>query len=1147
MEAPDLKEREFAQQLKQCTGNEELDVILNYINWLEVNCPQKAVDGEVMKILSNTLTKFNETQYTNDTRYIGLLVKYMQVQPNAVELFQLAFNQGKGVECAVLYCAWANHLARIKNVRGANQIYQLGSEKNAKPTEQLQLAYLLFQMNVGRNFLGMSELEAFGSDVIDAFMTVYPPPQRLPQPQQNCSMQPKMDDQEWPVAVFDPENPSVLCCYPKKEIYNIKNHEFQYEEILALRHERKLQNPAVKEQNGAASIPACKKDDEELKCAVALFEPDNPRVVKCYPFKEVYAIENNEFQLEEVYAARYEKKLQEKMKTNLKEKRKTLLPNELADLTRNSFMIQDAEQQEAIKTKAAGKQAMLLQPSKLEKHGNDSASNEWSRNSQNADVTPHSMGSAPSGGFANQSHMNQSVTREVMNMVQDMWKSPSPVAAKMQPPPAMASIRKSSVHPTTATKTPFKLYTDQMDVDGTPANANKENPLCAPGQENKENPFCPPGQESAARRSLHPTTKTPFKLYTDQMDVDGTPQAKADSQPPVKQAFPSARFQRNQFVANDWTKNPQMDENAQSMASAVRPSCENQGASNMNQSVTREVMNIIQDMWKDSTPSPVKGKQAVSTAKAGSIPIYTDDDCDAATTAKRQPQPQAAAAGRNPPLAVNSRKSLLFDQQLKENHCPPQNFRVPAPRQGLRIGQDEVEMLPDSDFADTTCNTRAFQLALPSSTPLITHTMRGNPHAHALSMANRDSNNCSILLADGSQKPNTDLSIIMEASKEKYSSSSGSSSGVRTPYTINKLHHAEDIKEETEESQLEKLVSQITIDDNFDPFCPNFVANLLSSINFPQNHHAAHMVGIDRDVPLLPHNATVTLGNKEYRIESELGEGSYARVLRATTNKKIVGLKLQKPAFAWEYYIAKEIQTRLKSSPILKGFMSIDCAYMFRNASILEMDFAPFGNLLDAINKVKAASGKQIHVSIATLLSIQLFDIVDHLHKCRIIHGDVKPDNFVLFSIPSSDPHNICIKLIDFGRSIDMSLLPDGVEFRRVVKTEDFQCTEMRDGKPWTYQTDLFGLAGTTYLLLMGEYMKVTKRGNEWVLQKNLHRYLHREVWLPIYEELLNVESCSKLPNLSELRKKLQNLLVSMDQKWLSHCLMSFGNILQGR
>ncbi|RZF34442.1 hypothetical protein LSTR_LSTR012193 [Laodelphax striatellus] len=551
MDVLELKEREFAQQLKQCTGSEELDVILNYINWLEVNCPQKAQDDEVITVLSNTLTKFNESQYTNDIRYIELLVKYMQSQENALELYQLAFSQGKGVECAVLYCAWAHHLARMKNLTEANHVFQLGCERNAKPAQQLQLAYLLFQVNIGRRCLGMSELEAFGSDVINAFETLLP--QRVPQPTSQQHASHRDEVQNWRVAEFDLPHPTVVCCYPKKEIYSVENNEFQYEEILATRHEKKLKNPPAKDQNGAS-----KTNDKELQRVVAIFEPENPKFVKCYPFKEVYAIENNEFQLEEVYAARYEKKLQEIIKQREKEKRKSrasLHPNELADLTKNSFLIQEDEQKEAVCLENENDE--LPKPSNLDQPGSDLPSNEWDRN---AESTSHPMGSATR-------QMNQSVTREVMNMVQDMWKSPSPVAAKHQPSSAAPAIRKqNSVHP--ATKTPFKLYTDEMDVDGTPAQSNKENPF------------------GTVRKSvLQPTTKTPFKLYTDQMEVDGTPALKPkpdESQQPGKLAFSSSRFQMNQFVANDWTKKQQMNENPKSMASAVGPSCENSSASNMN-------------------------------------------------------------------------------------------------------------------------------------------------------------------------------------------------------------------------------------------------------------------------------------------------------------------------------------------------------------------------------------------------------------------------------------------------------------------------------------------------------------------------------------------------------------------------------------
>lgn len=50
---------------------------------------------------------------------------------------------------------------------------------------------------------------------------------------------------------------------------------------------------------------------------------------------------------------------------------------------------------------------------------------------------------------------------------------------------------------------------------------------------------------------------------------------------------------------------------------------------------------------------------------------------------------------------------------------------------------------------------------------------------------------------------------------------------------------------------------------------------------------------------------------------SEIGKGSYARVVRARTadeNSEHRALKIQKPSCPWEWYICKEIQHRLKDS-----------------------------------------------------------------------------------------------------------------------------------------------------------------------------------------------------------------------------------------
>lgn len=82
------------------------------------------------------------------------------------------------------------------------------------------------------------------------------------------------------------------------------------------------------------------------------------------------------------------------------------------------------------------------------------------------------------------------------------------------------------------------------------------------------------------------------------------------------------------------------------------------------------------------------------------------------------------------------------------------------------------------------------------------------------------------------------------------------------------------------------------------------------------------------------------------------------------------------------------------------------------------------------------------------------------------------------------------LQLIDFGRSIDMTLFPENTTFNRVVTTDGFTTIEMKLGKPWTYQIDLYGVANCGHCLLFGDYMKVAERDGIWNITKAIPRYL---------------------------------------------------------
>ena len=84
------------------------------------------------------------------------------------------------------------------------------------------------------------------------------------------------------------------------------------------------------------------------------------------------------------------------------------------------------------------------------------------------------------------------------------------------------------------------------------------------------------------------------------------------------------------------------------------------------------------------------------------------------------------------------------------------------------------------------------------------------------------------------------------------------------------------------------------------------------------------------------------------------------------------------------------------------------------------------------------------------------------------------------------------IKLIDFGRSIDMRAFDSSTQFTGSCNTSGFVCTEMKTGKPWSWQVryvvndhmmlvatptqvDYYALAATVYCLIHGNYMEVIR------------------------------------------------------------------------
>ncbi|XP_006899007.1 PREDICTED: mitotic checkpoint serine/threonine-protein kinase BUB1 [Elephantulus edwardii] len=289
----------------------------------------------------------------------------------------------------------------------------------------------------------------------------------------------------------------------------------------------------------------------------------------------------------------------------------------------------------------------------------------------------------------------------------------------------------------------------------------------------------------------------------------------------------------------------------------------------------------------------------------------------------------------------------------------------------------------------------------------------------------------------------------------------------------------------------------------------------------------------------LPHLKPKTefqLGSFIIYVDHLLGEGAFAQVyemiqedVNDTKHKQKFVLKVQKPANLWEFYIGTQLMERLKPS-VRDMFIRFYSAHFFQNGSVLVGDLYSYGTLLNAINLYKNTPEKVMPQALVLAFAVRMLYMIEQLHDCEIIHGDIKPDNFILGSrfLDQDDEEDDLatgLALIDLGQSIDMKLFPKGTAFTANCETSGFQCPEMLSNKHWNYQLDYFGVAATVYCMLFGTYMKLKKEGGVWKPEGPFRRLPHSEMWNEFFHSMLNIPDCQHLPSLDCLRQKLKKIL----------------------
>ncbi|KAF8250737.1 hypothetical protein K440DRAFT_597071 [Wilcoxina mikolae CBS 423.85] len=348
--------------------------------------------------------------------------------------------------------------------------------------------------------------------------------------------------------------------------------------------------------------------------------------------------------------------------------------------------------------------------------------------------------------------------------------------------------------------------------------------------------------------------------------------------------------------------------------------------------------------------------------------------------------------------------------------------------------------------------------------------------------------------------------------------------------------------------------------------------------------------GVTGNIPEPPLLEFITgQGGSAYTIRRELGKGAFAPVYlvenhtvgdaeeeaeedgmdsdelerQVAGRKRWEALKMEHPPNPWEFYVIRQARKRLEGMRAVESIVKAHEMHLFKDEGFLLIEYRDQGTILDLVNHAKSESNTSGSVAVmdellVMFLAVELLRTTEALHAASLIHGDLKADNCLVRFDPASDhewsskyqPDGSSgwskkgITFIDFGRGIDMKLFHPGVQFIADWKTDQQDCAEMRELRPWTYQVDYHGLAAVIHSMLFGKYIEtVAERSGlpgggprHYKITTPLKRYWEKDIWSQLFDVLLNPlqhvtkEDNGALPinaSLKMCRERMQEHLVT--------------------
>lgn len=140
---------------------------------------------------------------------------------------------------------------------------------------------------------------------------------------------------------------------------------------------------------------------------------------------------------------------------------------------------------------------------------------------------------------------------------------------------------------------------------------------------------------------------------------------------------------------------------------------------------------------------------------------------------------------------------------------------------------------------------------------------------------------------------------------------------------------------------------------------------------------------------------------------------------------------------------------------------------------------------------------------------------ISHCHSAKVVHRDIKPDNFLVGGNDGG-----VIKLVDFGLS---GIIPKQGKLPGVFGSAPFICPEMLVARCYDEKADVWSFAVTVYVLLFGQFPYMPKQQGSKAMKQAIIDVFPPPSFKPVQNAAAGPNALMRSPDARSLVKTLLN------------------------